>query len=191
MNNWTIDETKRLFNLCYSAAGRGSGLSEAFRQMAEETGHSVNSVRNYYYSQLKMFSLVPDVASDLGIKLVNSRREQFVTFDESEIKSLVRTVLTEKAKGNSVRKTIYDLSDGDAKLALRLQNKYRSTLVHHKSLVRDIMSELESSGTPYFDPYEKKLSSDKSDNLSKLAEYVKTLDDGDVGRFLNLISKLV
>lgn len=191
MNNWTIDETKRLFNLCYGAVASGSGLSEAFRQMSEETGHSVNSVRNYYYSQLKMFSLVPDVASDLGIKLVNTRREQFVTFDETEVDTLVRKVLTEKAKGNSVRKTIYELSNGDAKIALRLQNKYRSTLVHHKARVREIMAELESSGTPYFDPYEKKLSTEKSDNLSKLSEYIKTLDDSDVGRFLNLISKLV
>ena len=57
-NKWSIDETKRLFDLAARAADSGKGLSSAFGEMARASGKSVNSVRNYYYSQLRLLSIV-------------------------------------------------------------------------------------------------------------------------------------
>ena len=127
-NNWTIEQTKTLFALANEAKSRGRGLVWAFSSMSEKTGRSVNSVRNYYYSQLKMFELVPRLAADLGVSVPEAARERFELFDASEIDELLEKVLVGKAQGVSVRKVIAGLAGGDAKKALRLQNKYRSMI---------------------------------------------------------------
>lgn len=192
-NNWTITETKELFDLAYDAAERGKGLSFAFNKMAVKCGRSLNSVRNYYYSQLKMFTLVPGLANDLGIRLVPGRRADFDVFTDAEIKSLVEYILTEKAKGVSVRAAIAAMSGGDAKKALRLQNKYRSMLAHHPKKVTAVMEDMSARGIVYFNPY-KKAVVDKDtapDNIALLTEYISRLDEGEAGSFLNLIKKLI
>lgn len=66
--NWSINETKQLFSLVYDAASKGKGLSGAFGEMAKASGKSVNSIRNYYYSQLKLFEMMPAFSAQLGIK---------------------------------------------------------------------------------------------------------------------------
>lgn len=191
-NNWTIQETKKLFELAYLATQNGKGLSYAFNKMATTCNRSLNSVRNYYYAQLKMFSLIPGLADDLGIKTVDGRRAEFVTFTEREIDELLEYILTEKAKGVSVRAAIATLSGGDAKKALRLQNKYRSLLVHHAKKVTTVMESLARRGVPYFNPYKKSVVTlDSPDNIRLLTEYVARLDESDAGNFLKLIQKLV
>ena len=85
-----------------------------------------------------------------------------------------------------MRAAIFELSGGDAKTALRLQNKYRSVLKTHRDVVESVMAELDSRGTAYFDPYRK----DKDDNFGRLTEYIAALDDKRVGKFLSLIEKL-
>ena len=45
-----------------------------------------------------------------------------------ETDSALRSILAEKSKGISVRRAIFNLSKGDDKLMLRLQNKYRNIL---------------------------------------------------------------
>ncbi|MBQ5929610.1 MAG: hypothetical protein IIX02_02355, partial [Clostridia bacterium] len=49
-------------------------------------------------------------------------------FTEEEADAALRSILAEKSKGMSVRRAIFNLSGGDDKLMLRLQNKYRNTL---------------------------------------------------------------
>jgi len=190
-NNWSIAQTQKLFSLAFIASEKGRGLNWAFNKMSNDCGRSINSVRNYYYSQLKMFQLVPSLASDLNIKLVNSNREQFELFDEQEITSLVKKILVAKANGQSVRATIANLSNGDTKLALRLQNKYRSMVTHHKSKVQAIMGEMASSGTVFYNPYTKLLVTEEpQNNHKKLAEYIGTLNNDEVDNFLNIMQKL-
>ena len=127
-NNWTVDETRELFARCALARKKGESLSSAFSDMAEKTCRSVNSVRNYYYAQAKTFELVPEVAQKLGIVAGEVRRERFVPFEDSEVRSLIEDVLIAKGRGISVRKAIAAMSGGDEKKALRYQNKYRSVL---------------------------------------------------------------
>lgn len=192
-NNWTIQQTKELFDLVKENSDEGKGLFSAFEQMSLKCGRSINSVRNYYYSQLKMFELVPSLAGDLGIVTVKTKREEFELFNEDEIQYLVRNILIQKAKGKSVRAVIAEMADGNSKLALRLQNKYRSMIGHHKSKVQAIMNALSQEGVVYYNPYTKRLSdaADSADKLTQLNEYISGLDASEVGNFLNLIKKLI
>ncbi|MCL2234806.1 MAG: hypothetical protein FWC11_06830 [Firmicutes bacterium] len=191
-NSWSIEQTKKLFALVHEAHDEEKGLVWAFSKMSEESNRSVNSVRNYYYSQLKMFELIPNLASDLGIRLISNKRGEFELFSESEIKNLVQTILINKAKGKSVRATIAELSKGDSKLALRLQNKYRSMVTHHKGRVTQMMNELSSRGVVFFNPYTKEVMTKdtKASNHSRLADYISSLDDGQVDEFFDLMKRV-
>lgn len=190
-NNWTINQTKELFALVNEAFTNGNGLKTAFEKMSMKCGRSVNSVRNYYYSQLKMFELVPTLAADLGVTIVKSAREQFELFNEDEIDKLMRAILIGKANGVSVRGTIAGMSDSP-KEALRLQNKYRSMVAHHKNKVTAIMNDLSEQGIKHFDPYTKQINDGSQKNgLNRLNEYIGKLDDKEVGEFLTILKKLI
>ncbi len=190
--NWSIEQTKRLFDYAFRATVQKKGLMWAFVQVAQESGKSINSVRNYYYSQLKMFELVPRLASELDIKVVNVQRDRFQLFGEQEINQLVKEILIGKANGVSVRATINQKSDGDSKLALRLQNKYRSMVANHKDKVVKIMDELGFDGIVYFNPYTKMVSSEMRavSNHEKLIEYISELDEGKVDSVFEIFKKL-
>ncbi|MCH5164720.1 MAG: hypothetical protein J1F36_06875 [Clostridiales bacterium] len=190
-NNWTINQTKELFSLVNEATLCGKGLKSAFEKMAERSGRSINSVRNYYYSQLKMFELVPTLAADLGVTVVKSSREQFELFREDEIDELMRKILIGKANGVSVRGTIASMASSP-KEALRLQNKYRSMVAHHKNKVTTIMNNLSAQGIQHFNPYTKQINDGThKSGLTKLNEYISRLDENEVGNFLNLLGKLM
>jgi len=190
-NSWTIEQTKNLFKAVKEAAAENKGLRAAFEKSAALTGRSVNSVRNYYYSQLKMFELVPTLAKDLGIETVKSKRDGFELFSDAEITDLVKAILCGKAEGQSVRAVIASLSS-NGKEALRLQNKYRSMVAHNRVKVTAIMNQLGKEGKVYYNPYYKQVvsSEEKNDNLVKLSEYLAKLDPGEVGNFLNILGKL-
>ena len=49
---------------------------------------------------------------------------------------MLKKVLTEKSKGMSVRRAIRNVSAGDEKLMLRMQNKYRNLLKKQPERVR-------------------------------------------------------
>ncbi len=190
-NNWTIEQTKSLFSLAREAKEKDRGLVWAFSTMSEKTGRSINSVRNYYYSQLKMFELVPSLAADLGIELVDSARERFELFDQNEIDELLERVLAGKANGVSVRRVIADMSNGDAKKALRLQNKYRSMILHHREKVTEVMRRIGARGGNYYNPYIKEtvVAGSETDNYKKLNDYISSLDEAEVGEFLSIMKK--
>lgn len=175
---WSIEETKRLFALVEEAHANGEAIASVFNLVAQESKKTVNSVRNYYYSQLRTFEMLPSVAKQLGIKVVGAKRESFALFSASEIDELLRKVLLGKANGKSVRAVIAELSNGDAKKALRLQNKYRSTVACHKSRVNAVMATLKKEGVTYFDPYLKRVvtGGEEDDNLARLARYIGELD---------------
>ena len=190
-NNWTIEQTKTLFALAKQAKDDGRGLISAFSEMSKQTNRSVNSVRNYYYSQLKTFELVPTLAADLGITVTGADRERFELFGREEIDELIERVLANKAKGISVRKTIAEMAEGDPKKALRLQNKYRSMILHHREKVNEIMRRIGSRGENYFNPYMKEtiVAGSEHDNYKRLSDYIASLDEAEVGEFLQIMKK--
>ena len=64
--------------------------------------------------------------------------EKIREFTEEETDEVLRSILAEKSKGLSVRRAIFNLSNGDDKLMLRLQNKYRNTLKKEPERIADM-----------------------------------------------------
>ena len=142
---WKPEETEMLWQEVNRAAGNGETLRGVFEKMGRQLGRKPNSVRNYYYMQLR---------SRGGEEL--HLAAPFETFSEQEIRSLIRSVLTARGSGRSVRACVMELSGGDKTLMLRYQNKYRSVLRKKPELVKDVCRELETEGVPYSDPLTEK-----------------------------------
>lgn len=140
-NGWKTEETELLWKEITAAAENGEPLRGVFERMGRQLGRKPNSVRNYYYMQLR---------SRGGEEL--RLAAPFDTFTEEEIHSLIRSVLTAKGCGQSVRACVMALSGGDKARMLRYQNKYRSVLRKRPELIHSVCRELETEGIPYADP---------------------------------------
>ena len=136
-NGWTREEADLLRNEVKQAAQTGAPLRTVFERMGETLGRKPNSVRNYYYMQLR---------DQEGEEC--KRAAPFETFTDEEIHDLLRHVLAAKGQGQSVRASVMDLSHGDKTLMLRYQNKYRALLRKRPDLIEQICQELKDAGQP-------------------------------------------
>jgi hypothetical protein len=110
-----------------------------FASYGLERGRAKGSVRNYYYALMKN-----EKKDERIVKLLDGTNlsvEKIREFTEEETDEVLRSILAEKSKGISVRRAIFNLSKGDDKLMLRLQNKYRNTLKKEPARVRAIAKE--------------------------------------------------
>ena len=139
---WQQREIEALKTRISEAERSGDSLRSVFDQLALELGRKPNSIRNFYYAQLR--------AQDEGGM---GRALPFETFAPGEVENLLRNVLISRAQGMSVRACVRKLSGGDKTLMLRYQNKYRSTVRTRPELVRKVMDDLSSEGIPYVSPY--------------------------------------
>ena len=110
---WQNGEEAFLFS--EEARGRAAGLPHktVFERVAAKTGRKPNSIRNYYYARVKESGRAASEALHSAA---------FVPFSEEEMRMLMRTVLTEQAKGVSVRACTLAMGKGDTKTMLRYQN---------------------------------------------------------------------
>lgn len=138
---WRAEETERLWNQVHQANELGEPLRSVFERVGSELGRKPNSIRNFYYAQLKERE-EPEL----------KRALPFSTFSEDEVRELLRQVLSARAKGVSVRACVQQLAGGDKTRMLRYQNKYRSTIKGRPQLVCEVMREMETAGEPYVDP---------------------------------------
>lgn len=126
-SGWREDEIDQLWREIQRANASGQPLRSVFEEMGGRLGRKPNSVRNYYYMQLR------------GQEGDTLRRAQpFETFTEAEVRSLLKSVLRARAQGQSVRACVMALSQGDHARMLRYQNKYRSLLKKRPELVAEI-----------------------------------------------------
>ncbi len=139
---WSESETNRLFALAAEAQKSTRSLKSVFDEVASLTGRRPNSVRNYYYARVK---------EDGGVSF--SHRRAFVPFTDEESVNLLEEVLRAQGRGESVRACTLRLANGDDKVMLRYQNKYRALLKNDPALVRRIVIDLKKCGTPAFDPF--------------------------------------
>ena len=144
---WQSGEETLLFNEVANGRAEGLPLKAVFERVAEKTGRKPNSIRNYYYARVK------EGGTDASGVFHSAA---FVPFSEEEMRALLRTVLTEQAKGTSVRACTLCMGQGDTKTMLRYQNKYRSLIRTNPTLVRQVLEELSEEGVPAFDPYSAK-----------------------------------
>ena len=139
---WQKSEIDALARRIDEAASTGESLRSVFDQLGRELGRKPNSIRNFYYAQVR-----PQNGESMG------RALPFETFTPEEVEKLVRSVLTARAQGMSVRACVRKLADGDRTLMLRYQNKYRSTIRTRPELVSRVMAQLSEEGIAYIDPY--------------------------------------
>ena len=134
---WTQEETELLWKEIRAAADAGTPLRGVFERMGQTVGRKPNSVRNYYYMQLR---------DQAGGEF--RRAAPFETFSDNEIHALLRSVLQARGRGQSVRACVMELSGGDKTLMLRYQNKYRSILRKKPDLIQQVCGELKQEGLP-------------------------------------------
>ena len=126
INGYTEEEAKRLVEYIKDGKRAGKTLTKLFASYGVENGRARGSVRNYYYALMKNRK-----GDERIVKLLDGsslKVEQIREFTEEETDLALKNILMEKSKGLSVRKAIANLSQGDDKLMLRLQNKYRNVL---------------------------------------------------------------
>ena len=190
--NWTLENTKLLFDTVKQAKQSNAKLNTAFIDVARSVGKSINSVRNYYYSQSRLLEILPQMAKSLGIDTVSHKRKEFEPFGADEVNKLMTYVFAARGRGQSVRAAIGEYSNGDQKTALRYQNKYRSTVMRHKTLVYKILDSLTDKGIACRDPYTNRIHVKAANSPeNNLAELIKKLSAKEVDAFVGLMSKLV
>lgn len=139
---WQKSEIDALQRRIDEAARTGESLRSVFDQLGQQLGRKPNSIRNFYYAQVR----------SQGAESAE-RALPFETFSQDEVEQLVKSVLTARAQGMSVRACVRKLADGDRTRMLRYQNKYRSTIRSRPELVSRVMAQLSEEGVAYVNPY--------------------------------------
>ncbi len=139
INGYTEEEVVSLVEYMSSGYKQGKTLSSLFSSYGKTHGRAKGSVRNYYYALMrnKTDERVQKILSGKGLKVEKAR-----AFTEEETDETIRKILKEKSKGFSVRRAICNLSQGDDKLMLRMQNKYRNVLKKSPEKIKEIGDEL-------------------------------------------------
>ena len=125
-----------------AAERSGESLRSVFERMSRQLGRKPNSIRNFYYAQVRA------AQGEDG-----ARATPFETFSPEEVEQLVEQVLTARAQGVSVRACVRQMADGDRTRMLRYQNKYRSTVRTRPEIVRRVMDRLNEQGRAFVSPY--------------------------------------
>lgn len=140
INGYTEEEAKNLVEYIKEGKRKGKTLTYLFETYGVKHGRAKGSVRNYYYALMKN-----EKGDERIVRLLDGSElsvEQIREFTEEETDEVLRSILAEKSKGMSVRRAIFNLSKGDDKLMLRLQNKYRNTLKKQPERIAEIAAEL-------------------------------------------------
>ena len=128
---WQKQEIDALQQSVEAAERSGESLRSVFERMSRQLGRKPNSIRNFYYAQVRA------AQGEDG-----ARATPFETFSPEEVERLVEQVLTARAQGVSVRACVRQMADGDRTRMLRYQNKYRSTVRTRPEIVRRVMDRL-------------------------------------------------
>ena len=140
INGYTEEEAKSLVEFIKAGKQKGKTLTYLFETYGLKHGRAKGSVRNYYYALMKN-----EKSDERIVKLLDGSEltvEKIREFTEEETDEVLRSILAEKSKGLSVRRAIFNLSGGNDKLMLRLQNKYRNTLKKQPQRIAEIAEEL-------------------------------------------------
>ncbi len=140
INGYTEEEARTLVEYIKEGKRKGKTLTYLFETYGLAHGRAKGSVRNYYYALMKN-----DKADERIVKLLDGSQlsvEKIKEFSPEETEEVLRSILAEKSKGISVRRAIFNLSKGDDKLMLRLQNKYRNVLKKQPERLAELAEEM-------------------------------------------------
>ncbi len=140
INGYTEEEARNLVEYIKEGKQKGKTLTYLFETYGIKHGRAKGSVRNYYYALMKN-----EKGDERIVQLLDGSHlavEKIREFTEEETDEALRSILAEKSKGLSVRRAIFNLSNGDDKLMLRLQNKYRNTLKKEPTRIAQLAKEM-------------------------------------------------
>lgn len=131
MNNisyWEDEEVKTLFKFVQIKKSEGVPLIKIFNLYGKCTGRCQNSVRNYYYREVKELLKNKQRQQKLGIQIDCHVARTPVPFTAVEKEKIINSINNMVKNGYSVRKACLTLAGGDASKMIRYQNKYRSNI---------------------------------------------------------------
>ena len=182
INGYSREEAESFVKYICQGKGQGKTLTRIFEEYAAATHRAKGSVRNYYYALLKS----TDNAEVREIlKGTSLRAEDVRPFTDEETDKILREILRQKSRGVSVRRAVLNLADGDDKLMLRYQNKYRNVMSKQPERIERLMKEcgldssdggrqaLEDKINNLYD----RLNSSLKDEVKRLTALVKKLTD--------------
>lgn len=120
-------------------------LTSMFKEFGALYGKAQGTVRNLYYALAKLSK----TDEEFCLKYLGGRPlsvGKVEGFTQEEERALVKSVLVGRREGVSARGVIMKLSNGDGKIALRLQNKFRNALKNKPRLVAEVVKELKDEG---------------------------------------------
>ena len=174
---WSEAESRMLWETADEAQQQGLPLKAVFEQIARRTGRRPNSIRNYYYAQVRQ--------QDSG----RERAARFVPFTQQEVDWLMEQVLVARAAGQSVRSCLQKLSGGDHSLMLRYQNKYRSVIKSRPEYVQDMVSHLNARGISCDAPHVNHRSrADLPQSAQALVDEAHRLGDAELARACDVLT---
>ena len=175
---WSERENQLLWETADEAQQQGLPLKAVFEQIAQATGRRPNSIRNYYYAQVR--------SREDG----HPHAARFVPFTQEEVDWLMEQVLTARAAGQSVRSCLQKLSGGDHSLMLRYQNKYRAVIKSRPDYVRTLVEKLNGEGVMCDAPQVNHRSrSDLSASCVRLTDEAQRSGDAELARACDVITK--
>lgn len=167
INGYTEEEARGLVEYIAEGKKKGQTLSGLFAGYAKKTGRAKGSVRNYYYALLRS-------TGDSRVKQLlrgkDLHAEKILPFSEEETDKILREIIMQKQKGISVRRAVLNIANGDDKLMLRYQNKYRNVLTKQPERIEQLMREC---GLSDRDDARERLEAEINGLYDRLAESLK------------------
>lgn len=177
-SGWSDHENTLLWETADEAQQQGLPLKTVFEQIAEQTGRRPNSIRNYYYAQVRQ--------REDG----QEHSARFVPFTQSEVDWLMEQVLIARAAGQSVRSCLQKLSGGDHSLMLRYQNKYRAVIKSRPDYVRTLVDKLNHQGITCDAPQvNHRNRADLGASCAQLVDEAQRSGDQELARACDVLSK--
>ena len=179
-SGWSEEENKLLWETADEAQMKGVPLKQVFERIAEQTGRRPNSIRNYYYAQVRQ--------REGGV----CPAPRFVPFREEEVSQLVEQVLRARAKGQSVRSCLQEMSGGSHSLMLRYQNKYRSVLKNRPELIGQLVDKLKAEGVECDPPEVRpRLHATVEQACGMLENTARSVSDAEIVRACEVLSQMI
>ena len=177
-SGWSSAENEMLWETADEAQQQGLPLKAVFERIAEQTGRRPNSIRNYYYAQVRQ--------RDDG----DRHPARFVPFTQQEVDWLMEQVLIARAAGQSVRSCLQKLSGGDHSLMLRYQNKYRAVVKSRPEYVRELVDKLNEQGVACDPPtVNHREKADVAQSCARMEEAAHRSGDAELARACDTLSK--
>lgn len=177
-SGWSESENKLLWETADEAQQQGLPLKAVFEQIARQTGRRPNSIRNYYYAQVR------------NREDGQAPAARFVPFTQSEVDWLMEQVLIARAEGQSVRSCLQKLSGGDHSLMLRYQNKYRAVIKSRPDYVRELVQRLNGQGIACDTPQvNHRVRTDLNVSCAQMVSAAQRSGDAELARACDVITK--